>query len=179
MDNQSKVLHFWFKEIGPGKWFSSSKEVDEKITLEFSSLLTKACRGELFNWRGSPQGRLAEIILLDQFSRNIHRATPQAFANDAMALVLAQELVAQKLDLSLSVSERAFAYLPYMHSESLLIHQEALRLFSIPGLEKNLAFEIEHKNIIERFGRYPHRNIILGRISTPDELEFLKTHTGF
>ena len=112
--------------------------------------------------------------MLDQFSRNIHRDTAEAFANDALALALAQEAVARGCDRELPPVERAFLYLPWMHSESALIHEEALRLFAAPGLEKNLDFERRHKAIIDRFGRYPHRNAVLGRASTADELEFLK-----
>lgn len=173
------VLHFWFKEKGPSDWFSRSSEIDEEIKSKFLDYLLAAMKGELYSWRQSAEGRLAEIIVLDQFSRNIFRDRPEAFINDPMALVLAQEMVRGEYDLKLSLEERAFAYMPYMHSESAMIHQEALKLFSIAGLELNLKFEIEHKVIIDKFGRYPHRNNILGRVSTAEELEFLKTHSGF
>jgi len=119
-------------------------------------------------------GRLAEIIVVDQFSRNIYRGTPKAFQWDPMALCLAQEAIRVKADSELSNAKRAFIYLPYMHSESLKIHQQAVELYSAPGLELNLEFEMKHKVIIEKFGRYPHRNDILGRPSTPEEVEFLK-----
>jgi len=132
-----------------------------------------AVAAELWPWRATAEGRLAEVIVLDQFSRNIHRDTAAAFANDALALALAQEAVARGCDLELSPAERVFLYLPWMHSESALIHEVALRLYSAPGLEQNLDFERRHKVIIDRFGRYPHRNAILGRASTPEELEFL------
>ncbi len=108
-----------------------------------------------------------------QFSRNVYRDTPRAFAQDALALVLAQELVASGKDRSLSVAQRVFAYMPYMHSESALVHAEAVALFSQPGLEDNLRFELRHKEIIDRFGSFPHRNAVLGRSSTAQELEFL------
>lgn len=174
-----EVLYFWFQELTPAQWFARSDELDQFISKKFLSCLKTCAKGEMFPWRQTPEGRLAEIIVLDQFSRNIYRGTPQAFANDGMALVLAQEMVAQQLDQKLTISERAFAYMPYMHSESTLIHQEAMKLFSVPGLEENLKYEIEHKDIIDRFGRYPHRNAILGRTSTAEELIFLKGHTGF
>lgn len=177
--NSEDVLHFWFKEKGPSDWFSGTKALDEEIRTRFLPCLEAGIKGELFSWRQTPQGRLAEIIVLDQFSRNIYRNDPQAFSSDPMALTLSQELVHRGLDLELSLEERAFAYMPYMHSESRLIHIEALKLFSIPGLEINLKYEIEHKVIIDQFGRYPHRNKILGRESTEKELEFLKTHSGF
>ena len=127
----------------------------------------------MFAWRTTAEGRLAEIIVLDQFSRNVYRDTPRAFAQDVPALVLAQELVASGQDRSLSIAQRTFAYMPYMHSESALVHVQAVALFSQPGMEDNLNFELRHKAIIDRFGRYPHRNAVLGRPSTPEELAFL------
>jgi uncharacterized protein (DUF924 family) len=118
--------------------------------------------------------RLAEIIVLDQFTRNIHRDSAAAFANDALALRLAEEAVAAGADLKLPVEERRFVYMPYMHSESAAVHETAMRLFATPGLETNLEFERRHKAIIDRFGRFPHRNALLGRPSTAEEIEFLK-----
>jgi len=127
----------------------------------------------LFAWRSTPEGRLAEVLVLDQFSRNVYRDTPQAFAQDALALALAQELVASGQDRSLPLAQRSFAYMPYMHSESTLVHAQAALLYAQPGMEDTLRFELRHKEIIDRFGRYPHRNALLGRESTPDELAFL------
>ncbi|MGP1693328.1 MAG: DUF924 family protein, partial [Giesbergeria sp.] len=119
-------------------------------------------------------GLLAEIIVLDQFSRNVYRDNARAFASDALALALAQEMVAGAHDTALPVAQRAFAYLPFMHSESLAIHSQALLLFDQPGLEGNLRFERLHQDILQRFGRYPHRNAALGRRSTPEEEAFLQ-----
>ena len=121
----------------------------------------------------TPEGRLAEVLVLDQFSRNVYRDTPQAFAQDALALGLAQELVASGHDRSLPLAQRSFAYMPYMHSESSVVHAQAALLFAQPGLEDTLRFELRHQEIITRFGRYLHRNAILGRPSTPEELAFL------
>ncbi len=112
--------------------------------------------------------------MLDQFSRNIHRDMPLAFAQDAQALALAEALVALGADRELPMTQRVFAYMPYMHSESLAAHRAALPLFSQPGLEGNLGFLHRHTEIIRRFGRYPHRNAVLGRTSTPEELAFLQ-----
>ena len=112
--------------------------------------------------------------MLDQFSRNIYRDTAKAFAQDAMALVLAQEAVASGALLQLNADERNFLLMPYMHSESAVIHQQAEALFKHYAPENNYQFELKHKVIIDRFGRYPHRNAILGRVSTTEELEFLK-----
>jgi uncharacterized protein (DUF924 family) len=111
--------------------------------------------------------------VLDQFSRNVYRDTPRAFAQDALALVLAQELVASGLDSALPAAQRVFAYMPYMHSESALVHTQAVALFTQLGIQDNLNFELRHKAIIDRFGRYPHRNAVLGRSSSAEELAFL------
>lgn len=169
------VLSFWFEETSPAQWWAKSDDFDRRIEARFGILHAAAMRGELYGWRDGAAGRLAEIIVLDQFSRNIHRGLPAAFAGDGMALVLAQEAVAAGLDRGLAAARRAFLYLPFMHSESLLIQSLAIRLFSAPGMEKNLDFALRHRAIIERFGRYPHRNAILGRPSTAAELEFLET----
>lgn len=171
------ILAFWFQELDNAKRFAKDAALDAVMRERFGATLQAAARGELFAWRGSASGRLAEIILLDQFSRNIYRNTPRSFAQDSQALTLAQELVAGGLDASLPVDQRAFAYMPYMHSESLPIHEQAVALFSQPGLEGTLKYELQHKAIIERFGRFPHRNAILGRPSTPQELAFL-TQSG-
>ena len=133
-----------------------------------------AASGELYTWRHTDLGRLAEIIVLDQFSRNIFRDSPKAFASDSMALALAQEAIHNEAHLKLKTVEKSFLYMPFMHSESLVIHQEALKHFSEKGLETNYDFELKHYNIIKRFGRYPHRNKVLGRESSSEELDFLE-----
>lgn len=167
------VLDFWFKEIDAKQWWTKSTEFDELITSRFGSLHAAAARCELHPWRETPQGRLAEIIVLDQFSRNMYRDQAQAFACDALALGLAQNAVAAGADAALEIRQRAFMYMPYMHSESPLIHTAAVALFSQSGMDSSLASENHHKAIIDRFGRYPHRNAILGRASTAQELAFL------
>jgi uncharacterized protein (DUF924 family) len=168
------VLQFWFEEIEPKQWFVKDLDFDESIRSRFASLHQQAMVGELYTWRESPEGRLAEVIVLDQFSRNMFRGRPESFAADALALVLAQEAIACQADQRLAPHQRSFLYMPFMHSESSLIHQEAMKLFSQPGLEGNLDFEKRHKAIIDRFGRYPHRNEVLGRVSTQEELSFLR-----
>lgn len=168
-----QILQFWFEEAGPKAWWKKDVEFDDLVRQRFGKLLEEAAQGELFTWRESAQGRLAEIIVLDQFSRNIHRDTGRAFSQDAIALVLAQEAVHVGDDLKISPNDRSFIYLPFMHSESRLIHQQAERLYRDFGLKANYEFELKHKAIIDRFGRYPHRNEILERTSTAEELEFL------
>jgi uncharacterized protein (DUF924 family) len=171
---QQKVLQFWFEETSPESWWKKDSDFDNLIRDRFGTLLQQAAQGELSGWRETAPGRLAEIIVLDQFSRNIHRDTARAFAQDGMALVLAQEAIAAGADQMLPATERSFLYLPFMHSESPLIHQQAEALYRANGLQGNYEFELKHKAIIDRFGRYPHRNSILGRKSTTEELEFLQ-----
>ena len=165
------VLQFWFQESSPAQWWNVDVEFDRLIVERFSELYGRATRSELFDWRAEPRGRLAEIIVLDQFSRHVHRGDARAWANDTLAL--AQETVAAKADLTLPPEERVFMYMPYMHSESRVIHEVAERLFKERAPESNYDFELRHKVIIDRFGRYPHRNAMLSRQSTEEELAFL------
>ncbi len=177
MASQTKfddILTFWFDETEQSNWFKKDPDFDELIKKRFSSTLAAAKACELSDWRQCTEGRLAEIIVLDQFSRNIFRDHAHAFAADALALALAQVAVANNEHLALQGSKRAFLLMPYMHSESAYIHARALPLFDAPGLESNYRFEQHHKSIIDRFGRYPHRNAILGRESTAEELAFLE-----
>lgn len=167
------ILNFWFNEIDQELWFKKDDAFDQELLQRFGTVHTQAKNGELSQWRDCLEGCLAEIIVLDQFSRNLFRDKPEAFAYDGMALVLAQEAIRHFNVTDLPVEQQAFLYMPFMHSESLVIHEEALTLFAGEGLENNYAFELKHKVIIERFGRYPHRNQVLGRESTPEELEFL------
>lgn len=170
-----EVLDFWFKELNPEQWWKKSPELDNQIRERFLECHQKVRIGETFIWRSNPKGRLAEVLILDQFSRNMFRDTPESFAYDPMALVLAQEIIQQNIYKRLPADMRPFVFMPLMHSESKLVHEEAERLYKqIPDLQPNYAYELKHKAIIDRFGRYPHRNKILGRESTPEEIEFLK-----
>lgn len=168
------VLTFWFDEIEPSQWWSAESRLDETIRQRFLGVMQQAAAGELYPWRTTAEGRLAEIIVLDQFSRNVYRDTPQAFAQDPIALVLAQEAVTSGALKQLAPVQRSFLLLPFMHSESRLIHVEAEALYREFAPPENYEFELRHKAIIDRFGRYPHRNEILGRVSTPEEVEFLQ-----
>ncbi len=168
------VYDFWFHEISPSQHWKVAPVFDQLVRDRFLTLHAQAQGGGLIEWRKEPIGRLAEIIVLDQFSRNMFRGTPAAFASDVLALSLAQEAVAVGADQTLTPAERVFLFMPYMHSESKSAHEEAVRLFAANGIQNNLDFELRHKAIIDRFGRYPHRNAILGRVSTDEELEFLK-----
>lgn len=172
MSSQS-ILHYWFEELSAKKHFAKDAALDDTIRTRFGDTLEAAARCELFAWRATAEGRLAEIIVLDQFSRNVYRETPRAFAQDALALVLAQELVASGQDRSLSEAQRVFAYMPYMHSESAQVQAQSAAHYTQLGIQDNLNFALRHKAIVDRFGRYPHRNGILGRTSSAEELAFL------
>lgn len=167
------IIKFWFEEIEKSQWWKKDDKFDDLIKSRFLDIHIKATKGELFTWRKTSLGVLAEIIILDQFSRNMFRDEPESFAYDSIALVLAQSAIAEGRDLELNVAQRSFLYMPFMHSESLLIHEEAVRLFTELGASSPLEYENKHKNIIHKFGRYPHRNKILGRVSTLEELKFL------
>ena len=166
------ITHFWFEEIDGKQHWVKDPEFDQLIRDRFGAIHTAAIKGELSGWRETADGRLAEIIILDQFSRNMFRDKPESFAYDGMSLVLAQEAVRVGADKEISEDHRAFLYMPYMHSESTLVHVKAVELFET--LPYNMEFELKHKAIIDRFGRYPHRNEILGRESTAEEIEFLQ-----
>ncbi len=169
----TKVIQFWFEEIEPKQRFIKDPQFDELIRSRFGEAHQRAQQGLLASWREHSLGALAEIIILDQFSRNMFRESPLAFASDTLALMLAQEAIRRKFDKQLDNTRKAFLYMPFMHSESAEIHETALSLFDQPGLEDNYNFETRHKEIIDRFGRYPHRNKLLGRESTAEESAFL------
>jgi uncharacterized protein (DUF924 family) len=172
MDYQA-VLSFWFNEIEPSKWWVKDAHFDNLIEQQFGDMHQQANQCELFAWRQTAKGRLAEIIVLDQFSRNIFRDTPKAFSSDPLALALSQEAISLGKDKELNTAERNFLYMPFMHSESLAIHKIAVEHYKTNGDQSTLGFEIKHRDIIEKFGRYPHRNTILQRESTAEEVAFL------
>lgn len=169
-----EILKFWFDELEPRQWWVKDEVLDQTIVARFAEIHAQASRCELFSWRKDPRGRLAEIVILDQFSRNMFRGDPRSFAYDPLSLALAQEAVSLGVDTALTQSERNFLYMPYMHSESLAIHDVAMRLFRENGSDASLEYEVKHRDIIAKFGRYPHRNSILGRESTPEEIAFLR-----
>jgi uncharacterized protein (DUF924 family) len=168
------VLRFWFEQTPESAWWKVDPAFDAQVRERFGPLLQQASAGELQAWRDSARGRLAEVIVLDQFPRNIHRGTALAFAYDPMALVLSQEAVRAGALAELPPVQRSFLLLPWMHSESAAIHARADILYRDHAPAGNHQFELRHKAIIDRFGRYPHRNAILGRESTPAELDFLQ-----
>lgn len=169
------VLSFWFDETKPYQWFRRDGAFDAHVRARFGTLHESGAARRLEVWRAHPHHSLALIILLDQFSRNIHRDTARAFVADGQALEAAREALRRRFDLLYAARERAFFYMPFMHAEDLETQKESVAIFKarLPG-SGNLPFAIEHYEIIRRFGRFPHRNRILGRQSTPEEIAYLK-----
>lgn len=184
MTTADEALDFWFGAAGSPErgstralWFTKSEATDAEIRARFGAAVEAALAGGLHDWQATPRGTLALILLLDQFTRNTYRDTPRAFAGDAQAQALARQLVASGADRGLTPHERWFAYLPFEHSESLADQHESLRLFGALEQEAPLGaleWARKHYEVIARFGRYPHRNAILGRQSTAEEIEFLQ-----
>ena len=174
------VIDFWFKDKGPQDWFfTKSPKLDRFVRKQFLKLHGEVVRGEHADWRKTPKGRLAEIIVLDQFSRNMFRGTPSMFAHDPLALALAQVAIVAGADTKLEDNEKLFMYLPFEHSESKKIQKESVRLFRKADLKWVVPYALDHKQIVDRFGRFPHRNLILGRKSTAAEKKFMRLHKGY
>lgn len=174
------VITFWFEELSFADKFSGKPEIDAAIKERFGATHAAVAAGEFGLAARDAKQYLAEIIVLDQFSRQLFRDTPQAFAYDGQALTLAQECINRGLDTELEPGERMFLYMPFMHSESRVIHAAAVPLFASLKMDEPLKYEHIHKDIIDRFGRYPHRNDTLGRQSTPEEVEYLaNNHEDF
>ena len=187
MDAQAQaVLDFWFlppDHPGHGQaraqWFRKDEGFDAQIRTRFGALIDAAIAGGLRAWDATPHGALARLVVLDQFTRNVHRGTPRAFAGDSQALALAASMTQHGLDRQLAPMLRAIAYLPFEHAEDRAMQARAVELFqrlaqAQPGFESMLDYAERHQEVIARFGRFPHRNAILGRTSTPQELEFLR-----
>lgn len=169
------VLHFWFEELSQQDWFNSSTQVDDKCRARFGDDY-QALKAEPPDPRSADaRTLLAAVIVFDQFPRNIFRKTPEAYATDAKALEMARHAVESGKDKSLPPTQRHFLYLPFMHSEDLMAQAQSVQLFNELGIPDGVKYARHHHDIVERFGRFPHRNAILGRRSTPEELEFLKT----
>lgn len=177
MQGPEALIQFWFVEHGQDDWFAGEPEFDAKCD-RFADLHAQVARGEAWEWRATPEGRLAELVLLDQFSRQLHRGSAEAFAQDKMALALAQEAIAAGADDAVPRDWASFFYMPFMHAESLIIQNEGVRLFELHGDENSLQFMIDHRDTIARFGRFPFRNAALGRKSTPDELAYMEQQDG-
>lgn len=171
------VLTFWFEDHGQEDWFGGSAQFDRECRDALAGVHAKAVKAELWSWRETARGRLAEIILLDQLSRQLFRGQPEAFASDTMAVSLAQEVVYRRLDDTLDADQKLFVYLPFEHAESLPIQDESVRLFTQLGNDELLKYATAHRDVIARFGRFPKRNAALGRVSTPQEEAYIAERT--
>jgi uncharacterized protein (DUF924 family) len=169
-----EILKFWFEELTPEDWFKVDSARDAEIVKRFGQIYAELAAGVPPNWLASPEGFLAAILVLDQFPRNMFRGDPRAFATDAAALALAKRAIAEGKDMLLPPEQRAFVYLPFQHSEDAGDQARSIELFTALGNKLNLDYAVRHKEIIDRFDRFPHRNAILGRKSTAEEIEFLK-----
>lgn len=167
------LIRFWFETISPKQWWYSDADFDRGIASRFGEQHQQACAGELHAWRQTPKGSLAEILLLDQISRHIYRGDARSYAFDGMALVLSQLAIEKGFDKDLIAPMRQFLYLPWQHSESLHIQKQSLVLYRDPDI-KGYQSAQKHFKVIEQFGRFPHRNRILNRVSTPQELAYLE-----
>jgi uncharacterized protein (DUF924 family) len=170
-----QVLRFWFQDLDPKAWFTRSEDTDARIRRRFSLLPADLCTVDPRLLATSAKGALAAVIVLDQFPRNMHRGTAEAFAYDDQALMVAQRAIGLGLDRLLRRDERLFLYLPFEHSENARMQARSVELMARLGNSGWHQYALAHKEIIDRFGRFPHRNVALGRASTPDELAFLQT----
>ena len=186
----NEILEFWFSDRARPLWFERNAAFDEEIRVRFGAVIAAACAGELESWSGSAQSALALVLLLDQFTRNVYRGTPRAFAGDSRARAVATAAVERGFDRQLPLDRRHFFYLPFEHSEDVGDQRRSVALFrswaeAHDGAQRDQAlaqmtYVYRHQEIVERFGRFPHRNAILGRESTAEELAFLnEPHSSF
>ena len=175
----SAVLKFWFEELEPRQHFVKDVELDDLIRQRFGRTHHQACDENLQDWRQNADGQLAEIIVLDQFTRNLYRNDPHAWSQDKLALQLARAMVQTGSDQKISAKRRPFVYMPYMHAESLDAQNESVALFTALDSESHLKFAHLHRDVIEKFGRFPYRNELLGRISTTEEIAYVEKHGSF
>jgi uncharacterized protein (DUF924 family) len=173
-----QVTRYWFEELRPDAWFRKDPRVDAEIRERFAALHDEVAqlRPEQLT---SPRACLAAVLVLDQFSRNMFRGSPRSFATDPLALSIAEHAISSGLDRQLDRQQRWFLYMPFQHCEDRVVQQRSVELFTELGDRDNLGYAQRHKEVIDRFGRFPHRNAVLGRASTAAELEFMATHPGF
>lgn len=174
-----EIIDFWFSEDVSKLWFNSTPAFDRLLADRYQALWQRAHDGELDDWMETPEGSLALVILLDQFPLNMFRGRAQSFATEAQSRAVARQAIDRGFDRQLPIEQKAFLYLPFMHSESLADQELGLQLFAEPGLESNLRFARHHRDIIRKFGRFPHRNAILERENTAAEIEYLNSSEAF
>ena len=174
-----KILEFWFSEPVNKKWFKSSLDFDREILTKYFSIWAQAKANQLDKWQAYAESSLALVIVLDQFPLNMFRGTAKCFSTEDKAISVARKAILSGFDKLLSIDQNAFLYIPFMHSENLDDQIYSVKLFEQTGLESNIRFAKHHKSIIEMFSRFPHRNKILKRKSTPEELEYLASPQAF
>ncbi len=175
----TELLAFWFSEAVRERWFDSTPEFDAALRTRYEALWPAASRGELADWEGTPEGALALVILLDQFPLNMFRGQAASFSTEAAARRVAERAIARGFDQRLNDAQRLMLYLPYMHSESPADQARSVALFEAAGLTDSLKWARHHRDIVARFGRFPHRNAILGRESTAEEAAWLASEEAF
>ena len=173
------IIKFWFDEKNRGLWFNSTPVFDAELKEEFEAIYIAACNDELREWEKEPEGLLALVILFDQFPLNMYRGDAKSFATEARAREVAKKAIKNGMDVKLSSQQKAFLYMPFMHSESLKDQDEGIALFEKAGLKENAKFAHHHRDIIQRFGRFPHRNSILNRENTEAEKNYLISGEAF
>lgn len=173
------ILDFWYAAEMRTKWFASTPPLDASIKAQYEPTWEAAMRGELNDWRNSAEGCLALVIILDQLPLNMFRGTAKSFSSEAKSREIAQHAIDQGYDQQIDLTRLAFLYMPFMHSESLADQDFSVALFEAAGLENNVRFAKHHREIVRRFGRFPHRNAILERASTPQELDYLNSQEAF
>jgi uncharacterized protein (DUF924 family) len=177
-DWAAQVLRYWFEELQPDAWFRKDEGVDATIRERFGTVYEQLAQIRPAQL-ATPSECLAAVIVLDQFPRNMFRASSRAFATDALALSISQHALAAGWDRQLTQQQRLFLYMPFQHSEDRAVQARSIELFTQLGLADNLDYARRHKDIVDRFGRFPHRNAVLGRQPTTEELQFVATHRGF
>jgi uncharacterized protein (DUF924 family) len=173
------LIDFWFSDEASRYWFKSTRAFDQQLVKSYADIWQQASRGELDDWQNTAEGSLALVILLDQLPLNMFRGTAKSFSTEAQSRAVARQAINKDFDQELDVRQRSFMYMPFMHSEDLEDQALGIELFDQPGLENNFRFAKHHYAIIERFGRFPHRNKILARQSSEAEIEYLNSKQGF
>ena len=173
------IIDFWFSESSRDYWFRATPEMDAQLRDRFIDTWLAAAEDKLSSWEESPEGALALAIILDQFPLNMFRGKSLSFATEAQARKIARTAIDKEFDLKLSDEQKCFIYMPFMHSEDMADQDRSIELFDQSGLEESIRFAHHHRDIVQRFGRFPHRNKILGRHSRQEEIEYLASPEGF
>ncbi len=173
------LLDFWFSKAARDRWFNSTAEFDAALRQRYMDTWRQGRDGRLQDWEQGPGGALALVILLDQFPLNMFRDQPESFSTEAQSRAVASRAIESGFDAALPDDRKAFLYLPFMHSETLADQDRSVELFAAAGLDFNLKWARGHREIVRRFGRFPHRNAILGRTSSEEELAWLASPEGF